>query len=67
MQDELIHFERHTVWKLVPRPKDHPVIRGNWVLNKLDETSVIDRNKASLLVQSFNKEESTIMMRLLPP
>ena len=50
MQEELNQFERNEVWKLVPRPKDHPTTRTKWVFrNKMDESGIVTRNKAKLV------------------
>ena len=58
MQEELNQFERNDVWTLVPRPKNHTIIGTKWVFrNKKDESGVITRNKARLVVQGFNQEE----------
>ncbi|XP_077249100.1 putative mitochondrial protein AtMg00820 [Tasmannia lanceolata] len=58
MQEELSQVERNKVWKLVPRPRDHPVIGTRWVYrSKLDEHGDIQRNKARLVAQGFNQEE----------
>ena len=49
---------KNKVWELVPRPRDHLVIRTIWIFrNKLDEYSNIIRNKTRLVAQSFNQEE----------
>ena len=51
MQDELVEFERHKVWTLVPRPKDKSIIGTRWVYrNKMDEDGIVTRNKARLVV-----------------
>ncbi|XP_074306191.1 uncharacterized protein LOC141641430 [Silene latifolia] len=58
MQEELQQFERNKVWHLVPRPKDRTIIGTRWVFrNKLDDTGVIVRNKARLVVQGYNQQE----------
>ena len=64
MQDELNQFERNEVWHLVPKPRDHPVIGTKWVLrNKMDESSVIVRNKARLVTKVITKKKALILMK----
>ena len=47
MQEELLHFERNKVWRLVPCPKDRHIIGTRWVFrNKLDDSGTVIRNKA---------------------
>ena len=59
MQEELNQFERNKVWHLVPRPSHQTVIGTKWVFhNKLDENGVVVRNKARLVAQGYNQEES---------
>jgi hypothetical protein len=59
MQEELNQFERNKVWTLAPRPKDYSVIDTKWVFrNKNDEEGIIVRNKARLVAQGYNQEES---------
>ena len=58
MQEELNQFERSKVWRLVPRPKSHPVIGTKWVFrNKMDEDGIITRNKARLVAKGYSQEE----------
>ncbi|XP_074277789.1 putative mitochondrial protein AtMg00820 [Silene latifolia] len=58
IQEELQLFERTKVWHLVPRPRDQSVISTRWEFrNKLDDTGVIVRNKARLVVQGYNQPE----------
>ena len=58
MQDELNQFERNKVWKLVPRPKDYPIVGTKWVFkNKLDESGNVIRNKARLVAKGYNQIE----------
>ena len=46
------------VWKLVPRPNDHTIIGTKWVFrNKLDESGIIVRNKATIVAQGYSQEE----------
>ena len=43
---------------MVPRPSDHPIIGTKWIFkNKMDENSVIIRNKARLVGQGYRQEE----------
>ena len=54
MQDELNQFERHNVWKLVPRSKGKSIIGIKWVFrNKLDEDGRVTRNKSRLVVKGY--------------
>ncbi|KAH9670869.1 Integrase catalytic domain-containing protein [Citrus sinensis] len=58
MQEELNQFERNNVWELVPKPEHQSVIGTKWVFrNKMDESSVVVRNKARLVAQGYNQEE----------
>nr|KYP53746.1 Retrovirus-related Pol polyprotein from transposon TNT 1-94 [Cajanus cajan] len=58
MQEELNQFARNEVRDLVPLPSDHPIIGTKWVFrNKLDESRIIIRNKARLVVKGHNQEE----------
>ncbi|KAL4561871.1 hypothetical protein LXL04_034053 [Taraxacum kok-saghyz] len=58
MQDELVEFERHKVWTLVPRPKDKSIIGTRCVYrNKMDEDGAVTRNKARLVAQGFMQLE----------
>ncbi|GJX57083.1 retrovirus-related pol polyprotein from transposon TNT 1-94 [Tanacetum coccineum] len=58
MQEELNQFIANDVWDLVPLPKSHTVIGTKWVYrNKLDENSIMSRNKARLVAQGYNQQE----------
>ena len=58
MKEELNHFERSKVWKLVPRPKNKSIIGTKWVfMNKLDEDDIMKRNKARLVTKGYSQEE----------
>lgn len=58
MQEELEEFERNKVWKLVPKPKIHIVVRTRWVYkNKLDEFGVVIRNKARFIAKGYSQLE----------
>ncbi|GJR10579.1 retrovirus-related pol polyprotein from transposon TNT 1-94 [Tanacetum coccineum] len=49
MQEELNKFVANDVWELVPQPKNMTIIGTKWVYrNKLDNNSVVSRNKARL-------------------
>ncbi|GJV76150.1 retrovirus-related pol polyprotein from transposon TNT 1-94 [Tanacetum coccineum] len=46
------------VWELVPLPISQPIIGTKWVFrNKLDENSIVSRNKARLVAQGYNQQE----------
>ncbi|KAH9699792.1 Integrase catalytic domain-containing protein [Citrus sinensis] len=50
MQEELNQFERNNVWELVPKPEHQSVIDTKLIFkNKMDESGVVVRNKASLV------------------
>ena len=50
IQEKLNQFERNNVWKLVPKPEHQSIIGTKWVFgNKMDESSVVVRNKAILV------------------
>ena len=56
IQEELNQFERNSVWKLVPKPKDQTVIGTKWVFrNKMDEHGNVTRNKARLVAKGYNQ------------
>ncbi|GKF53298.1 retrovirus-related pol polyprotein from transposon TNT 1-94 [Tanacetum coccineum] len=58
MQEELNQFKTNDVWELVPNPMDMSIIGTKWVYrNKLDENSVVTRNKARLVAQGYNQQE----------
>ncbi|GJT76452.1 retrovirus-related pol polyprotein from transposon TNT 1-94 [Tanacetum coccineum] len=58
MQEKLDQFVRNNVWDLVPCLVGHTIIGTKWVFrNKLDENSVVCRNKARLVVQVYNQQE----------
>ena len=59
MQEEFHQFKRNKVWHLVPQPEDRSIIGTKWVFrNKLDEFGTVTRNKARLVVQGCNQQES---------
>ncbi|MCI48588.1 hypothetical protein A2U01_0069831, partial [Trifolium medium] len=59
MKEELLQFEKNEVWELVPAPQDHSIIGTRWVFrNKLDENGKVTRNKARLVAQGYNQQES---------
>nr|GEU30989.1 retrovirus-related Pol polyprotein from transposon TNT 1-94 [Tanacetum cinerariifolium] len=44
--------------KLVPQPRNMTIIETKWVFrNKLDDNSVVSRNKAKLVAQGYNQQE----------
>nr|GEV00043.1 putative ribonuclease H-like domain-containing protein [Tanacetum cinerariifolium] len=58
MQDELLQFRLHKVWRLVDLPKGKHAIRTKWVYrNKKDERGIVVRNKARLVAQGYTQEE----------
>ncbi|GJY56935.1 retrovirus-related pol polyprotein from transposon TNT 1-94 [Tanacetum coccineum] len=58
MQEELNQFVANDVWELVPQPRNMTIIGTKWVFrNKLDENSVVSRNKASAFLDGFINEE----------
>ncbi|GKC94302.1 retrovirus-related pol polyprotein from transposon TNT 1-94, partial [Tanacetum coccineum] len=58
MQEELNQFITNDVWELVPQPRNMTIIGTKWVFrNKLDENSVVSRNKARLVAQGYNQQE----------
>ncbi|GJT42091.1 retrovirus-related pol polyprotein from transposon TNT 1-94 [Tanacetum coccineum] len=58
MQEELNQFIANDVWELVPQPRNMTIIGTKWVfINKLDENSVVSRNKARLVAQGYNQQE----------
>ena len=58
MQEELNHFERNNVWELVLNPEHQSIIGTKWVFrNKMDESSMVVRNKARLVAQGYNQEK----------
>ncbi|KAI4380054.1 hypothetical protein MLD38_006283 [Melastoma candidum] len=58
MQEELNQFERNKVWMLVQRPKDRSIVGTKWVFcNKLDESGVVVRNRATLVAKGYSLSE----------
>ncbi|GKF59445.1 retrovirus-related pol polyprotein from transposon TNT 1-94 [Tanacetum coccineum] len=58
LQEELNQFIANDVWELVPQPSNMTIIGTKWVFrNKLDENSVISRNKPRLVAQGYNQQE----------
>nr|GEV14936.1 retrovirus-related Pol polyprotein from transposon TNT 1-94 [Tanacetum cinerariifolium] len=58
MQEELDQFARLKVWRLVPRPEGKSVIKTKWIFkNKKDESSLVIRNKARLVVVGYSQQE----------
>ncbi|GJX34989.1 retrovirus-related pol polyprotein from transposon TNT 1-94 [Tanacetum coccineum] len=59
MQEELNQFIANDVWELVPQPKNMTIIGTKWVFrNKLDKNGIVSRNKARLVAQGYNQQES---------
>ena len=69
IQDELNQFEKNKVWTLlVERSNDHPIIETKWVFrNKLNKNDIVVRNKARLVVQGYNQEESIDFNEIYAP
>nr|GFC80358.1 Gag-Pol polyprotein [Tanacetum cinerariifolium] len=58
MQEELDHFARLKVWRLVPRPEGKSVIKTKWIFkNKKVESSLVIRNKARLVALGYSQQE----------
>ncbi|GJW17306.1 retrovirus-related pol polyprotein from transposon TNT 1-94 [Tanacetum coccineum] len=58
MQEELNQFVANDVWEVVPLPISQSVIGTKWVFrNKLDENSIVSRNKARLVAHGYNQQE----------
>ena len=58
MKEEMFEFDRNKVWRLVERPKNHPVIGVKWVYrNKMDEDGNVIRNKARLVMKGYCQQE----------
>ena len=53
MQEELNQFEHNQVWHLI---HDRQTIGTKWIFrNKLDESSIVIRNKARLVAQDYTQ------------
>ncbi|GKC62855.1 retrovirus-related pol polyprotein from transposon TNT 1-94 [Tanacetum coccineum] len=60
MQEELNQFVANDVWDLVPLLNNQSITGTTWVYrNKLDENSIVSRNKARLVAQGYNQQEGT--------
>nr|GEY51035.1 copia protein [Tanacetum cinerariifolium] len=60
MQEELNQFVATGVWNLVPQPKNRLIIGTTRMFrNKLDENSIVSRNKARLVAQGYNQQKGT--------
>nr|GFC33876.1 retrovirus-related Pol polyprotein from transposon TNT 1-94 [Tanacetum cinerariifolium] len=58
MQEELDQFARLKVWRLVPRLEGKSVIKTKWIFkNKKDESSLVIRNKARLVVVGYSQQD----------
>nr|GFA07253.1 retrovirus-related Pol polyprotein from transposon TNT 1-94 [Tanacetum cinerariifolium] len=58
MQKQLDQFARLKVWRLVPRPEGKSVIKTKWIFkNKKDESSLVIRNNARLVVVGYSQQE----------
>ncbi|WMV09939.1 hypothetical protein MTR67_003324 [Solanum verrucosum] len=59
MQEELNQFKRSKAWHFVPSLEGRTMIGTKWVYrNKLDENGTVIRNKARLVVQGINYDET---------
>ena len=68
MQKELSQFKRNEVLDLVHRPTKTNVIGTRWVYkNKTDESGVVTRNKARLVVQGYTQIEGIYFDETLAP
>nr|GFA65829.1 putative ribonuclease H-like domain-containing protein [Tanacetum cinerariifolium] len=58
MQNELLQFRLHKVWRLVDLPKGKHAIGTKWVYkNKKDKRGIIVKNKTRLVTQGYTQEE----------
>nr|GEW55341.1 retrovirus-related Pol polyprotein from transposon TNT 1-94 [Tanacetum cinerariifolium] len=58
MQEELDQFVRLKVWRLVHRPEGKTIIKTKWIFKiKKDESSLVTRNKASLVSVGYSQQE----------
>ncbi|GJX35521.1 retrovirus-related pol polyprotein from transposon TNT 1-94 [Tanacetum coccineum] len=58
MQEELNQLVANDIWEFIPQPRNMTIIGTKWVFrNKLDENSVVSRNKARLVAQGYNQQE----------
>nr|GEY36174.1 retrovirus-related Pol polyprotein from transposon TNT 1-94 [Tanacetum cinerariifolium] len=58
MQEELDHFARLKVWRLVPRPDGKTIIKTKWIFkNKKDESSLVIQNKSRLIAVGYSQQE----------
>jgi len=68
MQQELRQFEKLKVWKLAEKPHGKQAIGTKWVFrNKKDESGVVVRNKARLVVQGFRQVEGIDYTEIFAP
>ncbi|GJT31289.1 retrovirus-related pol polyprotein from transposon TNT 1-94 [Tanacetum coccineum] len=57
MQEDLNQFIANDVWELVPQPRNMTILGTKWVFrNKLNENSIVSRNKARLVAQGYNQQ-----------
>nr|GEY82409.1 retrovirus-related Pol polyprotein from transposon TNT 1-94 [Tanacetum cinerariifolium] len=58
IQEELDHFARLKVWRLVPRTEGKTIIKTKWIFkNKKDDSSLIIQNKARLVEVGYSQQE----------
>lgn len=56
MYKEFNQFTRNNIWRLVPKPNNHFVIRTKWVFkNKLNEQENIIGNKVRIVAKGYNQ------------
>ena len=68
IQEELNQFKRNNVWELVPKPEHQSFIVTKWVFkNKMNESSMVIRNKVKLMVQCYNQEEGINFDEIFAP
>ncbi|CAN1346353.1 Retrovirus-related Pol polyprotein from transposon TNT 1-94 [Linum perenne] len=58
VQEELLQFDRASVWELVPPPSGKTIIGTKWIFrNKTNDKGETVRNKARLVAQGYCQEE----------
>ncbi|KAD5960661.1 hypothetical protein E3N88_12133 [Mikania micrantha] len=68
LQEELMQFQKLKLWNLVPLPKGKLPIGTRWVFrNKRDDSGIIIRNKARLVVQGFYQQEGIDYVEVFYP
>ncbi|KAI3751321.1 hypothetical protein L2E82_22388 [Cichorium intybus] len=68
MHEELNQFEKLNLWQLVELPEGKKALDIRWVFrNKQDDSGVIERNKACLVVRGFRQIEGLDYMEVYAP